>query len=157
MKVLYTAFKGAMNSSKVLLDEIENNHKLYITNSFETSVKELYKEIENYDYIISFGQAPLEQNVIKIEMTGCGENSYDTNYDYLKLKAEIEALGFKVILSKDAGNYLCNNFYYHELQYIDEHNLTTKMIFIHVPSLKNFSQISLFAHFISNLKEAIYE
>ena len=40
MKILYTAFKGSTNSSKILLDNIKSTHKLYLTNSFETSVKE---------------------------------------------------------------------------------------------------------------------
>ncbi len=46
--VLYTAFKGKTNSSKVLLDsiQVEEDNKLYLTNSFETSVKELLTKLK---------------------------------------------------------------------------------------------------------------
>ena len=62
MNILYTAFKGKNNSSKLLLDYIVDNNKLYLTNSFKTSVVELQNKIKknDYDLIISFGQAPLD-------------------------------------------------------------------------------------------------
>ena len=40
MKVLCTGFNGKNNSSKVLLDFITNADKLYLKNSFNTSVKQ---------------------------------------------------------------------------------------------------------------------
>ena len=46
MKILYTAFKGSTNSSKLLLDDIKSTNKLYLTNSFETSVKDKISNIE---------------------------------------------------------------------------------------------------------------
>ena len=45
MNILYTAFNGKNNSSKILLDKINSNNKLYLKNSFITSVKELEKII----------------------------------------------------------------------------------------------------------------
>lgn len=61
MKILYTAFKGKNNSSKLLLDKINCNEidKLYLTNSFNTSVKELIAKLKNtnYDLIIATGLA----------------------------------------------------------------------------------------------------
>lgn len=69
MRVLYTAFNGKTNSSKVLLDNIKcnTNDKLYLKNSFITSVKQLESKLQKDDYnlIISFGQAPLDYNNIK--------------------------------------------------------------------------------------------
>ena len=43
VKILYTAFNGQDNSSKILLDKmsVDNVNKLYLRNSFETSVKQL--------------------------------------------------------------------------------------------------------------------
>ena len=72
MNILFTAFNGKNNSSKILLDMINNKNKLYLKNSFTTSVKQLQKEIKDnqYDLIISFGQAPLEEDTIKIETIG---------------------------------------------------------------------------------------
>ena len=46
MNILYTAFKGKNNSSKLLLDYIVANNKLYLTNSFKTSVVELKNKLK---------------------------------------------------------------------------------------------------------------
>lgn len=46
-----------------------------------------------------------------------------------------------VNISSDAGNYLCNNLYYHGLKYIYENSLETNMLFIHIPKNKNISNI----------------
>lgn len=72
MKILFTAFNGKNNSSKILLDKINNKNKLYLNNSFNTSVIQLEKALKDtqYDLIISFGQAPLDIDTIKLETTG---------------------------------------------------------------------------------------
>ena len=142
MRILYTAFNGKNNSSKVLLDYVDSNNKLYLTNSFKTSVCELYKALESssYDLIISFGQAPLDNDIIKIETRAKGLTVYDTNYDYSEFGKMMRKY-YNVVISDDAGNYLCNNIYYYGLKFIKEHNLKTKMIFIHIPKLKNISNI----------------
>jgi len=122
MKILYTAFNGKSNSSKILLDNIsiDESNKLYLRNSFKTSVKQLENRIKNdeYDLIVSFGQAPLNKNTIKIETKGNDIDYYETEYDYSKLKRELVKNNFNVIVSKDAGNYFCNNIYYNGLKYI---------------------------------------
>lgn len=143
MNILYTAFNGETNSSKVLLDNIESENKLYLKNSFTTSVEQLYKELDNkkYDLIISLGQAPLDRDTIKIETIASGEKQFETNYDYRDLESCLKD-EFSVVISKDAGNYLCNNIYYYGLKYIDENRLNIKMIFIHIPKTKNISYIS---------------
>ena len=84
MNILFTAFNGKNNSSKILLDMINNKNKLYLKNSFTTSVKQLQKEIKDnqYDLIISFGQAPLEEDTIKIETIGRNIVEYKTKYDF---------------------------------------------------------------------------
>ena len=48
MNILYTAFNGKDNSSKILLDNIKisDENKLYLRNSFITSVKQLQKKIK---------------------------------------------------------------------------------------------------------------
>ena len=45
MIILYTGFNGKNNSSKILLDKINANNKLYLRNSFVTSVESLKKEL----------------------------------------------------------------------------------------------------------------
>ncbi len=142
MDILYTAFKGNTNSSKLLLDHISADNKLYLTNSFETSVQELYKELrkKHYNLIISFGQAPLDKDTIKIETSAKKELEYITSYDYSDLYDKLKK-EFKVIISNSAKNYLCNNIYYNGLKYISENNLKTKMIFIHIPKKDKITDI----------------
>ena len=146
MRVLYTAFKGKTNSSKLLLDYIDTTNKLYLTNSFNTSVLELQKELKNkeYDLIISFGQAPLDNNTLKIETTAKDRINYITDYDYSALYNKLKK-EYKVIVSNNAGNYLCNNIYFNGLKYIKENNLKTKMIFIHIPKEDKITDIEKLA------------
>ena len=61
-----------------MLDYIVANNKLYLTNSFKTSVVELKKELQKneYDLIISFGQAPLDNDTIKIEISAIDKFKY---------------------------------------------------------------------------------
>lgn len=152
MKILYTAFNGKTNSSKVLLDNIRSDNKLYLKNSFNTSVEQLYTELNNkmYDIIISFGQAPLDMDTIKIETIASGEKQYKTNYDYKDIESSLKE-EFNVLISKDAGNYLCNNIYYYCLKYIDENKLDTRMIFIHIPKIKNISDINKLSKIFNNI------
>ena len=148
MKILYTAFNGQDNSSKILLDKIttESKDKLYLRNSFDTSVKQLINKLKNYELIISFGQAPLDKDLIKIEVIGKKDKDlYKTDFNYSKIKEDIENKGFKVDISEDAGNFLCNNLYFNGLKYIKENNVNTKMIFIHIPKIENISNIELLA------------
>lgn len=145
MKILYTAFNGKSNSSKILLDNIivEEDNKLYLKNSFKTSVEQLSNKLkkDKYDLIISFGQAPIDKETIKIETRGNGIDYFETDYDYNNLKKLFEKNGFNVVISKDAGNYLCNNIYYNGLKYIRENNLKCKMIFVHIPQIDNINDI----------------
>lgn len=123
MKILYTAFNGKNNSSKILLDNIKilDKNKLYLRNSFTTSVEQLKNKIKNnkYDLIISFGQSPLEQDTIRIEVVGRQKNEiYKSDFDYLQLKEKLEKSNYKTEVSRDAGNYFCNNIFFNGLKYI---------------------------------------
>lgn len=141
MKILYTAFNGKNNSSKILLDMIKSENKLYLKNSFTTSVKQLENEIKknNYDLIISFGRASLDSDTIKIETTGRGkENTYKSEFDYSNIYQKLKS-DYDVLISDDAGNYFCNNIYYNGLKIINDNNLKTNMIFIHIPDIDNIT------------------
>ena len=142
MNILFTAFNGKNNSSKILLDMINNKNKLYLKNSFITSVNQLQKEIKDnqYDLIISFGQAPLDEDTIKIETIGRNIVEYKTKYDFISLKNKFDN-NFKTIISNDAGKYLCNNIYFYGLKYIEDNKLKANMIFIHIPKINNISNI----------------
>lgn len=149
MKILYTAFNGKSNSSKILLDNIneKQENKLYLRNSFKTSVEQLVNKIKSneYDFIISFGQAPLNKGVIKVETQGKDKVIYKSYFDYCKIKKKLENNNFKVVISNDAGNYFCNNIYYNGLKYINNNKLKAKMIFIHIPEIKNIEDINKIA------------
>ncbi len=155
MKILYTAFKGNNNSSKVLLDNIrcDESDKIYLTNSFETSVKELSKKIEmnDYDLIISFGQLKLPKQTIKIELKGKGDKSYCTCYDYSLIESKFQKVGFTVNISNET-NYLCNNIYYHGLKMINDRKLKCKMIFIHIPKIDKIDDIDIIARIFTDIE-----
>lgn len=143
MKILYTAFNGKNNSSKILLDMIKSKNKLYLKNSFSTSVKQLENELKknNYDLVISFGRASLDSDTIKIETTGRGkENTYKTEFDYSNIYEKLKS-DYDVLISDNAGNYFCNNIYYNGLKMINDNNLKTNMIFIHIPDIDNITDI----------------
>ncbi len=148
MKVLFTAFNGKSNSSKLLLDKINSDNKLYLRNSFSTSVNQLKKELnsKNYDLIISFGQAPLDKDTIKIETIGQDKIKYKTKYDFTSLEETFCINNYKTIISNNAGAYLCNNIYFNGLKYIDDNKLNTNMIFIHIPAIDNISNIDNLAN-----------
>jgi len=146
--ILYTAFKGKTNSSKILLDyiDVSNEKKLYLTNSFSTSVKEFVQTMKKkqIDCIFSFGQLKLPKNMIKIEVRAIGEEIYTTSYDYTKLIAILTSKGYKVQISYNT-NYLCNHIYYNGLKYIKEKSLDCQMLFIHLPKINNIDSIQLLA------------
>ena len=148
MKVLFTAFNGKSNSSKLLLDKINSDNKLYLRNSFSTSVNQLKKELnsKNYGLIISFGQAHLDKDTIKIETIGQDKIKYKTKYDFTSLEETFCINNYKTIISNNAGAYLCNNIYFNGLKYIDDNKLNTKMIFIHIPAIDNISNIDNLAN-----------
>ncbi len=151
-KVLFTAFNGKTNSSKILLDKIRTENKLYLKNSFKTSVQQFIKEINanDYDFIISLGQDLLEKDNVKIETMANKEDSFVTKFDYTKLQKILELSKFDIIISSNAGTYLCNNLYYEGLKYIHENKLKVKMIFIHIPKIKNISNINELAMILNN-------
>lgn len=129
-----------------MLDNIKtlDENKLYLRNSFITSVKQLQKKIklDNYDLIVSFGQAPLEQDNIRIEVVGKNTTEiYESDFDYSQLKEKLEKNNYKTDVSRDAGNYYCNNIFFNGLKYIKGNDLKCKMIFIHIPFIDKIGNI----------------
>ena len=152
MEVLFTAFDGENNSSKLLLDRINYKHKLCLRNDFARSARRLERELESkeFDLVMSFGQAPLLEDTIKIETVGRGEQNYKTNYDY-SLLAKALSSNFNVKISEDAGKYLCNHLYYCGLKYINDNNLRTEMVFVHIPMKERVSDFEVLATTITEL------
>lgn len=141
-KILVAGFKGEDNSAKILLDKIDYKHKLYLDNDFDISEKQLEMKLrEEYDEVFIFGQKPLIKSIY-IELIGKRNNKkYCTNYDYNKISEYLKINGYKTNISKDAGNYLCNNIYFYGLELISKNYKNVKLIFIHIPSLENIANI----------------
>jgi len=159
MKVLVSGFKGDTNSAKLILDRIEGKNvleKLYLVNSFETSKNQLENELEKqvYDFIIIIGQKPKVKSIYLEQKACVNGHKLITNYEYDKLENLLNGNGFTVEISNNAGNYLCNNIFYTGLKFICENNINTKILFIHIPSVKNITNIDylakLFSIFISS-------
>lgn len=150
-KILVAGFKGEDNSAKVLLDKIDYRCKLYLENDFDISEKQLEMKLkeEDYDEVIIFGQKPLIKSIY-IELIGKRYNKqYCTNYDYNKISEYLELKGYKTNISNDAGNYLCNNIYFYGLDLLNKKYKTVKLIFIHIPTLKNIANIDNMASVFS--------
>ena len=65
----------------------------------------------------------------------------------MKLQRSLEELDYKTNISNNAGNYLCNNIYYHCLKKIKDNDLKTKCIFLHIPTseAENDFDLSIFS------------
>lgn len=160
MKTLFAAFGGATNSSKVLLDAIEcpPADKLYLKNSFRTAPKQLRKQLasDDYDLVVLFGQRKMLRgkkspkvtplSVVRLETVGRNNRvAYHTEVNFPELAKRLAVAGLDPIISKDAGRYLCNNLYFQALKYVDEKPIKAKVIFIHIPKLRqkpDFNKIS---------------
>lgn len=154
MKILLTAFDGTDNSSKIVVNKIRTDctcDKLVFPNNHRLSVKQLEEHLAEvqYDYILSFGQKPAIKDKIYIETVGKEREKqyrtnfhYHTNFNYDLLYEFMNEKGYQVKLSNNAGTSYCNNIYYHGLHYLYHNNLSTEMIFIHIPFLKNLKDIN---------------
>jgi pyroglutamyl-peptidase len=150
IKPLFTGFMGNTNSSKIFLDNINKTiglDLLFLENDFKISEEQLMDKFKEntYDVIFSFGQKPVIKSIYIEKFATNGYEKLETNYNYIGLKNYLENY-FKIKISEDAGNYLCNNIYYKGLKYINENELKMQMVFIHIPYLnkidvKYFSKI----------------
>lgn len=159
--ILYASFNGINNTAKLLLDKIDvsKDNKLYLKNSFNSSVSDLKKKIinNNYDLIICFGQwkiVPL--NTLRIETKSVSTDTQEsilTNFDYKSFCTYLEDKQIKYKISDNAGDYLCNYIYYQGLKIINDNNLKTKMLFIHLPKIKKITCLDEFAYIFTNYNE----
>lgn len=147
MRVLLTAFKNT--SSEALVKSISGYDPLILENDREKSVKQLEQALqkEEYRYIFSFGQRPLIKDKIHIEdKAAVNGEMLKTSFDMEKLKKAFEKYEIAARLSHNSGTSYCNNIYYHGMKMIAEKSLNTKMVFIHIPYIKNISNSDDFFH-----------
>lgn len=153
-KILLTAFAGESNTSKLLLDHVTAKHKKILTNSFVSSGKQLIEAVQETspDLIIAFGQKP-KTACICIEIQAHKGDVIKTNFDYSRLLTSLNERNIKYEISDNAGNYLCNHVYYEGLRYIKDNNLSTMMIFIHVPGTKSFRDFDEVSQWLDHIVE----
>ena len=163
--ILLTAFKGNNNSSKILLDSIsgDNIRKKLLTNSFDACEQEIVEAISIFqpEYVISFGRKPVI-NRLYIEPAACNEcDCIRTNFDISVLEKSLSKHDLPYKVSSKLSNYLCNHAYYCGLRYIEKNTAETKMIFIHIPDMKNIqnmdSVISWLNDFCGGLNEFCFK
>ena len=62
-----------------------------------------------------------------------GPGVLTSKVDVDSLQAFLEDAGISLLISDDAGSYVCNHTYYAALEAIQLHDLPTRCLFIHVP------------------------
>jgi len=96
------------------------------------------------DYIICCGMAASRQQ-LSIEVgANQGEIFLPTVVDVEKLVSGTVATD----ISKDCGKFVCEGLYYAVLDYLNQYQLTTRCIFVHVPVLNQENLMSILADFL---------
>ena len=143
--ILLTAFRGT--SAEALIKGNDYCPSLYLPNDRKKDSQNLIRELSSnsFDHVISFGQKPNIKNKVYIETAARkGEDLVHTNADYEKIKDILEKNALVTKISHNAGTSFCNELYLNGLKYIYGNRLDIKMIFIHVPFMKNISDFSTF-------------
>ena len=149
-KVLLTGFRGS--SAEQLIEKTNGFDTLILPNDKVKDSEKLINAIANekYDYIFSFGQRPNIKNKVNIETTARnGLTSVETDIDCEQLQKLFESNGVVAKISRNAGTSYCNSLYFNGLSYIQKNRIKTKMVFVHIPFLKNIDDTdSFFARII---------
>ena len=154
MRILIAGFEGNDNSAKILLDKIKeknNQDVLYLENDFQVSGNKIEEKLlQNYDYVLIFGQKPDTKNIYLENNAILGDVKLKTDYCYDVLKENLESCNYKVVTSCDAGNYLCNNVFFRALSFKQMNNLKSKIAFIHIPTIDNLENVEVLVNIITN-------
>ena len=147
-KILLTAFCGT--SAELLVRDMKSNSQykiLYLSNDKKKDSELLIGALkqETFDTVISLGQRPNIKDKVHIETRACkGNERIETAFDCKRLKVTLEQAGLVAKFSDNAGTSFCNELYWNGLKYIEENELNTKMVFVHVPFLRNIGDIKYF-------------
>ena len=87
MKILFTCFNGFNNTSKVIIDKI-NNDKLLFNNSYKEIDNQLVNSnVEEYDLIIMLGLRSNLKKSIRVEINSfLNDELVTTNLSYCNVK-----------------------------------------------------------------------
>lgn len=146
MKYLFTGFQNNTNSSSQIAKQLGKllraSEVLILTNNRELCVEQLYFVLErkHFDFLIMFGQKPLIKDKIYLEgQAKVDGNIRITDFDRSGLGKYLEEYNWVTKESDNVGTSYCNWIYYHALKYVQEHGLMTKLLFVHIPVMKNIS------------------
>lgn len=155
-KILISAFtpfnKANNNYSKEVLDYIESNEfdiqKVVIDVVYDESFKELSSyNLDQFDLIIALGEArsrkvlTIEQQALNISSCSISDNKgvfkkdekiIENQEDILITNLNIKVCSDIALISTYAGKFVCNNLYFHLLNYNPN-----KCLFIHIPECNN--------------------
>jgi len=146
MKILFIGFNGFNNTSKVIIDKI-NNDKVLFNNSYKEIDNQLVDiNVEDYELIIMLGLRGNLKRSIRLEINSLlNDELITTNLNYSNVKKYFNDNDISCIVNDKPTNYLCNYAYYKVLQ----KNKNT--IFIHVPKIKNMKDLDKLINLISNI------
>lgn len=143
--ILLTAFCGT--SAEWLIKDTERYKTLFLSNDKIKDSEKLINTITNEKlaYVISFGQRPNIKDKVHIETTARdAESAIATDFDCRKLKDIFEESGIVSKISQNAGTSFCNQLYLNGLRYIFQNSLDIKMVFVHIPFMKNLIDFDSF-------------
>ena len=134
MSLLFTAFKGRLNTSFQLVNQIKSN-TLLLTNSFSGLENDIKALAETHDAVYMLGVDKALCREVRIER--CAKWNGDTIHTEFYTQAlsdQMTAYQIKHHISDTPTRYLCNAAYYHMLC----KNRNT--VFIHIPSVKGMDK-----------------
>ncbi len=149
--ILLTVFDGT--SSKLLFNGFKDAPILVLPSDKAKDSELLLETLSkvHFDYVLSFGQRPNIKDKVHIETTARdGVVCADTVFDCERLRLLFEQNDIPAKMSQNAGTSYCNRLYWNGLKYIKEKALKTKMVFVHVPFVKNIGDFELFRQRIFN-------
>ena len=154
--ILLTAFCGT--SAEWLIKDAERYKTLFLPNDKIRDSEKLINTIinEKFAYVLSFGQRPNIRDKVHIETTARdAESAIVTDFDCRKLKDIFEQNGIVSKISHNAGTSFCNQLYFNGLRYISQNSLELKMVFVHIPFMKNMVDFDGFRQRIFRVIEEI--
>lgn len=156
-KVLLTGFRGT--STEKLLEDITDFDVLVLPNDKIKDSEKLITAIsaKNYDYVISIGQRPNIRNKVHIETTARADDKLVvTDFDCARMADVFRQNGISAKLSNNAGTSFCNQLFLNGLLFLYQKNVNTKMVFIHIPYMKNIEDFKVFQSlFLKVIREGV--
>jgi pyrrolidone-carboxylate peptidase len=154
---ILAAIQSPKNTAQKLVENITcpDDHKALLPANTEKCVQHALGIIKHTrpDVLVVFEQKPLPGEIRVEIVAATDEDTFYTNYDYNVLYKHLQELGYKVKISRTVGNHFANTVYAKALEYIEQNDLHTQFLFIHIPVL--IKPQDLFA--LSNVLKYFFE